>query len=160
MKPNFKTLALVALASGMLASAYLMGPAPAATNPTASATTSAAAPARPAPLLASATPAKPENRIPESRLKVLGAPVPLAVTKHDQYFDTSSVADTKAPPPGPTIEALTADDGAAKTAIEQDGYRNVRGLVRASDGRWHGRALRGSTEIAVSVDPNGNVAQD
>jgi hypothetical protein len=161
MKPNFRTLALVAVASGMLASAYLIGPAPAATT----ANTGTPAVARPAPvqtLLASA-PAR-----PESKFKVLGAPVPLAVNKHDQYFDTKSVPDTATPPQGPTIASLTSDqpagasgnDGVAKSAIEQDGYRNVRGLVQTPDGTWHGRAMRGRTEIAVSVYPNGNVAQD
>ena len=42
--------------------------------------------------------------------------------------------------------------------IEQDGYRNVRALVKGVDGVWHGRAMRGSTEIAVSVDGSGSVS--
>jgi hypothetical protein len=159
MKPHPKTLALVALASSMLASAYLMGPAPAAT------TTGS----RPAPSIAlvAATPSK-----PESNIKTLQAPVPLLVGKHDQYFDVSSVPDTVTPGSpttgtpattagdGQQATAAVADDAAAKANIQMDGYRNVRGLVRAPDGSWHGRAMRGGTEIAVSVDSTGNVSQD
>jgi hypothetical protein len=155
MKPSPKTLALIALASGMVVSAYLIGPAPAATT----------VPAAP-PVMAAATPAK-----PASNIKTLQAPVPLLVGKHDQYFDVSSVPDTVVPgttAPGTTPSAASdsqqasaiADDAAAKASIQMDGYRNVRGLVRAPDGSWHGRAMRGGTEIAVSVDPTGNVSQD
>ena len=155
MKPSPKTLILVALASGMVVSAYLIGPAPAATT------------APTAPLaVAAVTPSQ-----PGSRIKTLQAPVPLLVGKHDQYFDVSSVPDTAIPgataagTPGAAVgdnqqASTAADDAAAKASIQMDGYRNVRGLVRAPDGSWHGRAMRGGTEIAVSVDSTGNVSQD
>jgi hypothetical protein len=154
MKPSPKTLALVALASGMLASAYFIGPAPAATT----------AGSRPVPSIAMAavTPST-----PASNIKTLQAPVPLLVGKHDQYFDVSSVPDTAATTAAtPTTvtdgqqATAAADDAAAKASIQMDGYRNVRALVRAPDGSWHGRAMRGSTEIAISVDPTGTVSQD
>jgi hypothetical protein len=32
--------------------------------------------------------------------------------------------------------------------------------VKLPDGMWHGRAMRGRVEIAVSVDANGSVSQD
>ncbi len=97
-------------------------------------------------------------------------PVPLQVGTHDQYF-TSPPADavatetkTAAATMG-TIDGKPLDDQAqsnivAKAAIEQDGYRNVRALVMGADGTWHGRAMRGSTEITVSVDANGSVSAD
>ena len=151
MKPHPKTLVLVALASGMLASAYLIAPAPAAT------TVPAAMPmARQAP---AAVPSK-----LASNVKTLQAPVPLLVGKHDQYFDASAgpeAAATNGIKTTDVQQASTApNDSSAKTSIEMDGYRKVRALVRTPDGSWHGRAMRGGTEIAVSVDPNGNVSQD
>jgi hypothetical protein len=42
--------------------------------------------------------------------------------------------------------------------IETDGYKKVDALVQGPDGVWRGRALRGETEVAVSVDPAGNVS--
>ncbi len=152
MKPYPKTLVLIALASGMLASAYLIAPAPAATTgPVAAGPMTRLVPS-PVPTLVA------------SNIKALQAPVPLLVGKHDQYFDTSTVTDTAPttafkPLDGQQVSTAPSD-AMAKNSIEMDGYRNVRGLVRAPDGSWHGRAMRGRTEIAVSVDPNGSVSQD
>jgi len=47
---------------------------------------------------------------------------------------------------------------AAKAAIEADGYKGVRGLVQTADGKWTGRALRGKTEISVTVSSDGSVS--
>ena len=157
MKPPAKTLALVALASGMLASAYFIDPAPAATAVLAA---SPAAPGQAPSLPMAAAPSK-----PASTIKTLKAPVPLLVGRHDQYFDVNSVPDTAAPVQTASATAgesptPASSDAAAKASIEMDGYRNVRALVRAPDGKWRGRAMRGGTEIAVSVDSTGNVSQD
>ena len=152
MKPHPKTLVLVALASGMLASAYLIAPAPAATTGPAA--------DRPVTRLA---PAPVPSRL-ASNVKALQAPVPLLVGKHDKYFDESTVPEAAAASGVKTTNGQQASaapsDSMAKSSIEMDGYRNVRALVRAPDGSWHGRAMRGGTEIAVSVDPNGSVSQD
>ena len=61
--------------------------------------------------------------------------------------------------------AQTAEMPAAKGAapdsvrakIEADGYKDVQGLAMGADGRWHGRAMRGNTEVAVTVDDRGTV---
>ena len=157
MKPHPKTIALVAVAAGMLTGAYLLAPvpAPAATNtPTA---TQAAA--RPTPAVAAA----PTSRV-ASYVKTFQAPVPLKVGKHDQYFDAApapEAASTAMPATMDVQQALTGpNNSAAKASIELDGYKNLRGLVKTPDGVWHGRARRGRTEIALSVDPNGSVSQD
>lgn len=47
---------------------------------------------------------------------------------------------------------------AAKQDIEQSGYRDVRGLAKDTQGVWHGRALRGNTEVQLLVDEDGNVS--
>jgi hypothetical protein len=41
--------------------------------------------------------------------------------------------------------------------IQADGYKSPQGVVRGPDGRWHGKALRGTTLVDVSVDGRGNV---
>jgi hypothetical protein len=46
---------------------------------------------------------------------------------------------------------------AARQEIERSGYRDVRGLAEDSQGVWHGRALRGNTEVQLLVDQDGNV---
>ena len=41
--------------------------------------------------------------------------------------------------------------------VEADGYRSVQGMSRGADGKWRGKALRGTTLVDVSVDPRGTV---
>jgi hypothetical protein len=53
----------------------------------------------------------------------------------------------------------TGQASIAQKRIEGDGYKNVQGLALGSDGLWHGRAMRGSTEVQVTVDKQGNVQQ-
>ena len=49
-------------------------------------------------------------------------------------------------------------EAAAKAAIEADGYKGVRALARGSDGVWKASALRGQTEVQLSVGPTGSVS--
>jgi hypothetical protein len=53
----------------------------------------------------------------------------------------------------------TGQAAIAQKRIESDGYKNVQGLALGSDGLWHGRAMRGSAEVQVTVDKQGNVTQ-
>jgi hypothetical protein len=46
---------------------------------------------------------------------------------------------------------------AARNDIERAGYRDVQGLAQDAQGVWHGRALRGNTEVQLLVDRDGNV---
>jgi hypothetical protein len=88
--------------------------------------------------------------------------VPLQLGTHDRYF-TSPPADVVTindKPLDEQTQAQAQSNIVAKAAIEQDGYRNVRALAMGADGTWHGRAMRGSTEITVSVDANGSVSAD
>ena len=56
--------------------------------------------------------------------------------------------------------AQTADKAAiAQKRIEANGYKDVHDVELGADGLWHGRALRGGTEVAVTVDKHGNVSQ-
>jgi hypothetical protein len=56
-------------------------------------------------------------------------------------------------------ERMPGQAGIAQKRIEADGYKNVQGLAQGSDGLWHGRAMRGSAEVQVTVDKQGNVSQ-
>lgn len=48
--------------------------------------------------------------------------------------------------------------GTAQKRIEMDGYKNVQGLAKGADGLWHGTAMRGSTQVQVTVDRAGKVS--
>jgi hypothetical protein len=151
----FRTFAVFSLAFGMLAAGYLIGPAPGAAtqssplpNPVAKAATTAA----PKPVVSALDSARP--------------PVPLVRPQPTSYF-TPAVPEPGASGDKPAAEtaALTTDqalpeDADAKRAIEFDGYKNVRAVVKGSDGAWHARAMRGRTEIAVRVDASGNVSAE
>jgi hypothetical protein len=53
---------------------------------------------------------------------------------------------------------MTGAAGTAQKRIEADGYKNVTGLAKGSDGLWHGTAIRGSTQVQVTVDRAGKVS--
>lgn len=57
-------------------------------------------------------------------------------------------------------QEVTRDPGAdqARREIERAGYNDVRGLAQDSQGVWHGRALRGSTEVQLLVTDEGTVS--
>jgi hypothetical protein len=149
----FRTFAVFSLAFGMLAAGYLIGPSRGATH--------SSPPTAPAPMAEAAAPA------PKSAGPTLAAsrpPVPLIRPQPTSYF-TPAVQDSGAPDDKAAADTSNGDqpagmDSDAKRAIEFDGYKNVHGIVRGSDGMWHARAMRGRTEIAVTVDANGNVSAD
>ncbi len=164
-----RTFAVFSLAFGMLTAGYLIGPSRGATTVSPS----------PAPAPVAAAPVSK----PVETLVSMRPPVPIVGPQHANYFTTvtvdqkSSTASDK-----PTVDmgtiasnpadpaqaqtqtaALTTDqpsggDGNAKRAIETDGYKNVRDVVKDPDGGWHARAMRGGTEIALKVDASGNVS--
>lgn len=73
-------------------------------------------------------------------------------------------------PDGPTIADLVSqattsapsgtEQSAARAAIEADGYRGVRDIAQGPNGTWKARALRGSTEIGITVTADGRVSAD
>src|SRR5471030_2608046 len=105
MKPPPQTLVLVALASGMLASAYMIAPAPGAT-----------ASASPHLLVARIVAPTPP---PVSNIKTFQAPVPLLISAHSDFF--TALPDDATPAKSPEIATAPrarADDATAKAAIE------------------------------------------
>jgi hypothetical protein len=59
----------------------------------------------------------------------------------------------------PTTRSPSAglDEGAAKSKLEGEGYRDIREMTANPDGTWSGRAVRDSTEQAVTIDSSGNI---
>jgi hypothetical protein len=57
----------------------------------------------------------------------------------------------------PALPNSPGSNNAAKR-VQADGYKNVQGLTRGTDGKWHGTAMRGNTMVGVVVDGRGNVS--
>lgn len=93
-----------------------------------------------------------------------GAPPPEPARRPDGSKEIQWQTVTLPPAPdfavrgGSKMDAGAGSEAAARSAIERDGYRQVKGLSRAADGAWHGKALRGNSEVAVTVDTRGNVS--
>jgi hypothetical protein len=131
MKSTLIALALVAVAGA--AGAQTATP-PSATPPSVSGATVTP------PAVSSGTVTTPAANPP--RMSTPGVNAPSAVAPN-----TANAALPNAP----------GSNGAAKR-IQADGYKNVQGLTRGTDGKWHGTAMRGSTLVGVVVDGRGNVS--
>jgi hypothetical protein len=53
----------------------------------------------------------------------------------------------------------SAAEAAAKAELEKKGYTGVKSLTRDPAGNWAGKAMRNNVEIAVILEPNGNVRE-
>jgi hypothetical protein len=146
------------LFAGILASGYVIVASTNATAIPVAATTRSDKPtAREAANPAALTPPAPPARISSAK-----PPVPLRTSRHPTYW-----SEDPKPPPAATEGAVAAQtekratsDAAAKAMIEADGYKNVSSLVQGPDGSWHGLAMRGAVEVAISLDADGRVLAD
>ena len=59
----------------------------------------------------------------------------------------------------PARDALLAE-GAAKAAVEADGYKRATVLGPGRNGTWRVKAYRGNTEVVVTVDGTGSVTME
>lgn len=176
MRRGLIALALVTAMAGLAAANILPAPAPSAaastsavgapprSAPPASASRLAQSqaqlqsqPSLPQPKAAAALPSAAPT-LPARSIEARQAPVPFQMAARPSFV----------PPPEPDpaadkaakAETGESNEGAAKAAIMADGYKAVRGLTKAADGTWRGRALRGTTEIQVTVDAQGRVSAD
>ena len=53
----------------------------------------------------------------------------------------------------------SAAEAAAKAQLEAKGYSGVRSLTRDQAGNWAAKAMRNNVEVAVILEPNGNVRE-
>ncbi len=101
----------------------------------------------------------------KASVDVRQAPVPLQVAPRRPVFvptaDTSEAyAKGEAGVPIGSKSSATGDrsgESAARAAIEADGYKGVQVLHKGENGLWHAKALRGRTEVLLTVDSRGTV---
>jgi hypothetical protein len=86
------------------------------------------------------------------------SPVPVLFPQRRPFVPANEAASTLSPSPADTAPPGNMSETAAKAAIEADGYKAVRALARGSDGVWKASALRGQTEVLLSVSPTGGVS--
>ena len=58
-----------------------------------------------------------------------------------------------------TSSNATAAEAAAKSQLEARGYNGVKSLTRDTAGNWTGKAMRNNVEVAVTLDPAGNIRE-
>lgn len=98
-------------------------------------------------------------------LLALAATAMLFTAAHAQQRPANPDANTPAvnapnspPNPGaPVAGANSFTESQAKSRIETNGYSNVSGLAKDSQGVWWGKAMKGGKSVDVSVDFQGNV---
>lgn len=119
----------------------------------------------PATAPSTTTPSVPSKTIGAGGATVTTPPVGGGSTSGPSVGGTGTTTPGVNPPavstPGVDQATLPNDASAAaqsaRRKIEADGYKNVQGLAKGADGMWHGRALRGNTEVQIKVDAKGNV---
>jgi hypothetical protein len=131
-----------------------------------------------APRLASARSVDPAPSLPAPAVKLAPAPVaqkasvasrqaPVPLQVKPRPPVNLPVVEEKAAekPAGATAEQAassgdSAGESAAKSAIEADGYKGVKVLRKGVNGIWYAKALRGKTEVTLTVDASGSVSAD
>jgi hypothetical protein len=85
------------------------------------------------------------------------APVPLLMkprpTIEQPLFDADAV--------GPEVPAKIgggSGESAVKAAIEADGYKRAKVVRQGDNGIWYAKAMRGTTEVSLTVDAGGRVS--
>jgi hypothetical protein len=108
-----------------------------------------------------ATPAPGQSSSSKPFVEIRQAPVPLQ-TRERAPVVLPPVVETASATPQP--QAGIPMDGEAgkfaKGAIEADGYKAVKNITPGPDGTWRARALRGKTEVVLTVDREGRVSAD
>lgn len=119
-----------------------------------------------APFQASAKAATPSGSHSSSSsskpvVEIRQAPVPLQSRERPPVVLPPAVETAAVTPTPQTDMAVESDAGKfAKGAIEADGYRAVKNIAPGPDGTWRARALRGKTEVVLTVDRDGRVSAD
>lgn len=98
--------------------------------------------------------------VPKPLVEVRQAPVPLQMRERPAVVLPAIVETAAATVPAASLPAETEGGSFAKSAIEADGYKAVKNIVPGPDGTWRARALRGRTEVTLTVDRDGRVSAD
>lgn len=94
------------------------------------------------------------------RVEVRQAPVPLQMRERPPVALPPTVESASIATPAVATPADLEGGTFAKNAIEADGYKAVKNVVAGPDGTWRARALRGKTEVVLTVDKEGRVSAD
>jgi hypothetical protein len=151
-KRSFLILAVAMTVAGV-ASAFALGPQEPAARDLAMlpvvAKQSALIPVAPAP--------DPAPVVKKASFEIRRAPVPLLMKPRppiDQpIFDADAVG-----PEVPVKTSTGSGEGAAKAAIEADGYKRAKVMRQGDNGIWYAKAMRGTTEVSLTVDAGGRVS--
>jgi hypothetical protein len=99
----------------------------------------------------------PEPVVKKASVEVRQAPVPLLMKARPPIEQKTSDAPAAAPEVPPKIGEVSGES-AAKAAIEADGYKGVKLLRQGVNGIWYARAMRGASEVPLTVDAAGRVS--
>jgi hypothetical protein len=152
MKFRFLALGLLATTASV-ASAHVFMPSPERTGALARSTEQSPPPPVALPSKTSALPARSAPSLDATR-----PPVPVNFSNRRVFVPANEAASTPSSSAAATAPSGNMSEAAAKAAIEADGYKAVRALTRGSDGVWKATALRGQTEVLLSVGPTGSVS--
>jgi hypothetical protein len=106
----------------------------------------------------------PEPVVKKASFEVRQAPVPLLMKPRPPIEQKTVDAPAAAPEVSPKTgdvageSAVKAGESAAKAAIEADGYKGVKVLRQGANGLWYAKAMRGSTEVPLTVNAAGHVS--
>jgi hypothetical protein len=152
MKRSYLAVAFLFL--GVIVGAHMITPAPGATaSPPVASEAKKAQPAALAPRAQDPVPTARTAAIARPPVPLLLSPRP-AIKKAEEEMAAPQVAASDAS----QTTTSTQNESFAKAAIEQDGYKSVRGLAKGPNGSWRAMAMRGTTEVILCVDANGNVS--
>lgn len=147
MKHGLIILPLLAITAGVASAQMLQSPAPSPAMASAPASAQAELPPSPRPEAA-------PTRIAQTMV-ARQAPVPMLLTNRPPALAPGATGAD----PATTDSAIRHfSETDAKAAIEADGYKKPRIVNKGADGSWRARALRGTVEVSLRVDAQGNVS--
>jgi hypothetical protein len=152
MKLRFLALGLLATTAS-IAAAHAFMPIPERTGALPRSTEQLQPPRMALPIPASAVPARSTPSSEATR-----PPVPVLFSHRRPFVPANEAASTASPSAAEAARPDNMSEAAAKAAIEADGYKGIRALARGPDGVWKASALRGQTEVLLSVGPTGSVS--
>jgi hypothetical protein len=104
-------------------------------------------------------PAAPVER--RASLDARQAPVPLQVkTRPALYLPAADISEGYSKGEAGAsakVETTGLGENAARAAIQADGYKAVQALSKGANGVWRAKAMRGTTEVLLTVDSRGRV---
>ena len=156
-KRGFLVLALVMTTAGV-ASAFAPVPQESAARPLAREMAMPIVAKQAAVLPMASTPA-PAPVVKKASFEVRQAPVPLLMKARPPIVQPIFDADAVGPEvPVKTTTSGGSGEGTAKAAIEADGYKGAKVLRQGANGIWYAKAMRGTTEVSLTIDATGRVS--